>query len=86
MELTDISEEKIYSALRSLYRYREMTEEDAPYVLIEAESDLLKKRVTLLNAQEIFALVKLWPEYLTQQLAFDVIDNEQFDRYLRTIN
>jgi len=86
MELAGISQEKIYGALRSVYRYREMIREEAPDILIEAESELLEKRFALLSALEIFELVKLWPEYLAEQSAFDVIDNQQFEQHLRTIN
>ena len=86
MELGDISEEKIYGALRSVYRYREMVEGEAPDIILEAESELLERRFALLGAKEIFALVKLWPEYLAQQSAIDVIDNQEFQQYLQTIN
>lgn len=86
MELAEISQEKIYGALRSVYRYREMIQEEAPDILIEAESELLEKRFALLSALEIFELVKLWPEYLAQQSAFDVVDNQRFQQYLQTVN
>jgi len=86
MELGNISQEKVYGALRSVYRFREMTEENAPEILIEAESGLLEKRFALLNAHEIFELIKLWPQYLAHQSAIDVIDNQQFEQYLQTVN
>tara|TARA_Y100000310_G_scaffold327702_1_gene394473 strand:- start:149 stop:406 length:258 start_codon:yes stop_codon:yes gene_type:complete len=80
------SQERISGALRSVYRYKEMTEGNAPDILIEAESELLEKRFALLSAGEIFALVKLWPQYLAQQSAVEVIDNKQFEQYLMTVN
>ena len=86
MEQAELSQEKIYGALRSVYRYREMTQEGAPDILIEAESELMEKRFALLSAQEIFELIKLWPEYLAEQSAFDVIDNQRFQQYLQTVN
>lgn len=86
LDLEEMSEERVFGALRSIYRYREMTGDNAPDILIESESDLLEKRVALLNAKEIFVLVQLWPQFLAKQSAFDVIDNQQFEQYLRTVN
>ena len=78
--------EKIHMALRSLYRFREMKDANMLEILLENECDLLRKRVAMLNAHEIFELIKLWPDYLTQQMALDVIDNQQFEDHLLTLN
>lgn len=86
MDLGALSQEKIYGALRSAYRYREMTEGDAPEILIEAEARLLKERFALLNAREIFEIIQVWPRYLAQQSAIEVIDDQRFEQYLGTIN
>ena len=86
MSPKEISNEKIYSALRSVYRYREMVENNAPDILIELESELLEKRFVLLNAAEIFILIKFWPQYLTQQSTMNMIDDKRFKEYLITVN
>ena len=86
MDLGALSQEKIYGALRSAYRYREMTEGDAPEILIETEAKLLVERFSLLNAKEIFQLIQIWPKYLAQQSAIEVIDDQRFEQYLGTIN
>lgn len=86
MDLGDTSQEKIHGALRSVYRYREMTEGEAPGILIETEARLLEERFALLSAREIFELIKIWPQYLTQQSAIEVIDNQRFELYMGSIN
>lgn len=86
MDLGNINQEKVYSALRSIYRYQEMTSDNAPEILISTESELLEKRFALLNAKEIFALIKFWPEYLTQQSVIDAADDMAFEHYLMSIN
>lgn len=84
--MDNLSEERIYSALRSLYRYKEMTEENYPEIMVESESNLLKARFELLTSEEIFEVIKIWPGYLAEQATFDVIDNQQFEQYLRNVN
>jgi len=86
MDLGELSQEKIYGALRSAYRYREMTEGNAPEILIETEERLLVERLALLNAKEILHLIQIWPKYLVEQSAMEIIDDQQFEQYLGTVN
>jgi len=79
-------DEKIYSALRSLFRYHQMLENNIPDIIIKAESDILKKRMTTLSANDIYMLVTMWPSYKTEQTVITEIDDKLFEQYLNTVN
>jgi hypothetical protein len=84
--MEEINEERIFGALRSVYRYKEMTDESVPEILIETEADLLKRRFALLSAAEIYTLIALWPDYLTEQATIKLIDEQEFENHLLTLN
>jgi len=86
MTLSPISEEKISNALRSVFRYIEMAKSNVPDILIESESEILKKRFNNMDAYEIVALITLWPEYLTQQVIMDEVANKEFEQHLLSLN
>lgn len=84
--MEEINEENIFGALRSVYRYKEMTDESVPEILIDSEAELLKKRFAMLNAAEIYTLIMLWPDYLTEQVTNQLIDEQEFENHLLTLN
>lgn len=86
MDLGELSQEKIHGALRSVFRYKEMTEGQAPGILVETEARLLEERFSLLSAKEIFELIKIWPEYLTHQSAIQAVDDQRFEDFIDGAN
>ena len=82
----ELSDEKIYSTLRSLYRYKEMTDGQYPDVLLDAEAELLKRRMAMLDASEIFEVVTSWAQFLTEETVIDEEDNKEFQNYLLSLN
>lgn len=90
LQLGPDSKEKVYSILRSLFRYGKLLEMNAPDILFDNESRMIKKRIGSLNAAEIFLAINSWEEFSRDQAIKDEIQNKELDvdlnRYLSTIN
>lgn len=82
MELKPESREKIYSALRSLFRYNQMKAKEAPSVLIDMEWALLDGRLGALSTRELHLLILAWPEYLEEERVSSEIEDEACARDL----
>jgi len=78
--------ERVYDTLRSVFRYRQMTDGEMPEIVINAEANILEKHMRNLTASEMFNLVTLWPGYLAEQTAITEVEDKRFDAYMRTVN
>jgi len=78
--------EKINSSLRSVFRYTQMTETNMPEIIIDAEADILERRISNLTASELCCLVAMWPGYLAEQTAITEIEDKRFNEYMMTVN
>lgn len=75
--LTLESSEKVYSALRSLYRLYLLEESSlAPQVLIDKEIDIFKKRVANLDKSELLYFAKNCTNYIAEQKVQTALDDE----------
>lgn len=79
--MTVLLDEKIYSAMRSLYRFVTMKQGNYPEVIIENEKVLLKKRFSDLEAEDIHYIVNNWEQFfkherIDQELKDEIMFNE----------
>ncbi|MDP2685236.1 MAG: hypothetical protein Q8P20_09465 [bacterium] len=80
------SEEKIYATLRSLFRYSQLRELDAPDILFENEEKIIIERIGQLTPEEIFLTVVSWNSYYDSQGAEDQILDIDATDYFQSLN
>lgn len=69
-----IKSQKVYNTLRSLYRYSELKEMDAPEILLDTEKSILIKRMSNLEPDEILYLAENFLNYKKDQKIREQID------------
>lgn len=89
-EITQEDLIKIYSTMRSLYRFAELKEMGSPSVLIDNEKRILMRYLSSLRAEDILFLSKNFSSYYDEQRTQTALENEKmmesFDRYLIRLN
>lgn len=82
--------DKIYSTMRSLFRYTECLKLKCPDIITNLEKDILNSRLSQLNSDEILVLKENWNSYYEEQIVQSEIDNiqlfEQINRELLALN
>ncbi|KKN70839.1 hypothetical protein LCGC14_0427310 [marine sediment metagenome] len=90
LKLKPDSEEKVYSILRSLFRYSKLVKMSAPDILFENEGKMINARIRDMTPVEIFLAVTSWEEYSKEQEVQDEIQNEKLstdlDLYYQSLN
>ena len=77
-----LDDNKIYSTLRSLFRYSKLKELQAPEILFENEKKMIMKRISALTPEEIFVCFTSWEKFYIQQCIEDELQNKEFDKDL----
>ncbi len=81
-----MTNEKIVSILRSLFRLSSFKEMLTPEIIIETEQKILQKRLLNLTPDELLIIVSIWPEYLkTQSIQSEIDDKLMFDQIEKEI-
>jgi len=71
--------DRIFSFLKSVYRYTKLLEMEAPEILMKLEDDILIDRLTNLCPEDIVCAVLLWEEFSKQKLIDDAKLDAQLD-------
>jgi len=86
----DFFSNKVYSVLKSLFRYSKLKALQAPKILFQNEEAMLSKRIRDLSPEEVYIVVTSWEEFKKQQSIQDEIQDKQLDddiaRYNQSIN
>lgn len=77
IKLSSSDIDKVYRAMRSLFRYTEFQNKNYPEVLVEQEEKILAEAFKNLNAQEIFYVLSKWPEFLKEQSVEQELENNK---------
>jgi hypothetical protein len=84
------SNDKIYYAMKSLHRYFQLKELNAPEILFETERVLLKERFGELTADEMHHLRLIWPSFFIKQTISNEIDDrimsQDMEEFLNSVN
>lgn len=75
--------EKIYSAMRSLYRFSIMKDGIFPELVIENEKNILKNRFNELQAEDILYIVNNWEHFLKKECVDQEINDQIFFNNLK---
>ena len=67
----------VYSAMRSLFRFHQMKEMNAPDIIVDTEKKLLETRISELSADDIYFLMTNWPQFYSKRIIEDEIQNRQ---------
>ena len=85
-----INIDKVTTTMRSLFRFCQLTENNAPEMLIDTERQLLKQKFEGLNADEIYSVVANWKDYKekqeTEQTVGDINCEKDCDTKLNNLN
>lgn len=89
--LNDESSQKVYSAMRSLYRLHLLEESSlSPQVLIDKEVDIFKKRIANLDQSELLYFAKNCTSYLAEQKVQTALEDESlansFSKMIGSLN
>lgn len=68
--------ENIYYAMRSLFRFMELSRKKTSTLVIENERTILKNRMAELDPEEMIYLVEHWEKYYNKELVNQEIKDE----------
>jgi hypothetical protein len=78
---------KTYRAMRSLFRYAEMQQNNYPDVLIKQEETILQETFKSLSAKEILYIIIAWPEFLKKEsIDQEILNVQLFDAVKKELN
>lgn len=84
------SEERISGFLRSIFRYKRMTEKNAPNELLVMEKVILRDKLESLSPEEVFLAVTSWEAYYEKAIVDEGIQDEKtvmdINSFIQTLN
>ncbi|HVI40588.1 MAG TPA: hypothetical protein VM577_08010 [Anaerovoracaceae bacterium] len=90
MNLSEDSAEKVYRAMRSLFRYSGFQTGNYPDILVDMEEKILLEAFHDLSSKEIYYIITKWPEFAKQQAVEQEIENDRMfsiiEREIKSLN
>jgi hypothetical protein len=80
IDISEESEERILSFLKSCFRYKQMVEKKAPETLIVLEKSIFKDRLEKLSPEEVFCAILSWEGYYEKRIVTNEVEDEKMIR------
>jgi hypothetical protein len=91
MELNSDSQQKIYQALKSLYRYATLKSMKGPALVFDTETKVMKSKIQHLTPEELYCMVNMWQDFLKETLLEDALEDNLLhkklnDKFAESVN
>lgn len=73
----EIKSKKVYSFLKSIFRFDKMISKNAPKTLLDMEKSIMNDRIKQLSPEEIHLAIISWQKFYDNQLVIDEIEDNE---------